>query len=164
RGCFASHLAVPEGLVFAKPKGLGFVDAACLPTAFLTAWHALVTQGRMTAGERVLITAAAGGVGQAAIQIATALGAEIYAAAGRLPQQRPALLQGAMTAIFAGLESGTLRPLPVETFPVSRAADAFRRLSQARHIGKVALVMDEPDAAVALREDRPLALRPDGTY
>src|SRR5207248_8701367 len=87
RGCFASHLAVPEGLVFAMPKGVGFVDAACLPTAFLTAWHALVSQGRMTAGERVLITAAAGGVGQAAIQIATALGAEIYAAAGSVEKR-----------------------------------------------------------------------------
>ncbi len=64
------------------PEGLTFEEAATLPVAFMTAWHALKTVGRLKAGEVALIHAGAGGVGMAAIQIAHHLGAEVIASAG----------------------------------------------------------------------------------
>ncbi len=64
------------------PEAMTFDDAATIPITFLTALYALAKIGRLTAGERVLIHAAAGGVGMAAVQIAQRLGAEVYATAG----------------------------------------------------------------------------------
>jgi NADPH:quinone reductase len=59
----------------AIPEPLSFSDAAAIPEAFLTAWDALVTRGRLQAGERVLIHAVGSGVGTAAVQLAKQLGA-----------------------------------------------------------------------------------------
>ena len=81
-GCFASHVTVPESAVIAKPARMSFAQAATIPVAFMTAWYALHELGRIGAGSRVLIHAASGGVGLAAIQIAQLAGAEIYATAG----------------------------------------------------------------------------------
>ena len=67
--------------VIRRPADLSAEDAATLPIVFSTALHALRDLARLQGGERVLIHAAAGGVGQAAIQIAHSLGAEVYATA-----------------------------------------------------------------------------------
>ncbi len=69
-------------LVRLKPTNLSFQEAATVPIAYLTAYYALHTLGRLRAGERVLIHAAAGGVGLAAVYLAQHFGAEIYATAG----------------------------------------------------------------------------------
>lgn len=61
---------------------MSFPDAASIPAVFCTAYYSLVTVGQLQRGESVLIHAAAGGVGQAAIMIAQAIGAEIYATVG----------------------------------------------------------------------------------
>ena len=71
-------------VVMKVPKGMDMVTAASLPTVFWTAFHALTRLAQLKAGERILIHAAAGGVGLAAIQLAQAAGAEIFATAGRL--------------------------------------------------------------------------------
>lgn len=68
-------------MVIAIPPNWSFTQAASVPVAFLTAYIALVEIGRLVAGQRVLIHAGAGGVGQAAIQIATHLGAQVFATA-----------------------------------------------------------------------------------
>ena len=65
-----------------KPERLSFEEAATVPVAFVTAYYSLITMGRLRRGERVLIHAAAGGVGMAAVQVAQWAGAEIYATAG----------------------------------------------------------------------------------
>jgi acyl transferase domain-containing protein/SAM-dependent methyltransferase len=65
-----------------KPAHLSLEEAATIPAAFVTAYYALVTLGRLRQGERVLIHAAAGGVGMAAVNIARWIGAEIFATAG----------------------------------------------------------------------------------
>ena len=67
--------------VIPKPERLSFAEAATLPLAFLTAHYGLTHLARLQPGERVLIHAAAGGVGQAAVQIAQKAGAEIFATA-----------------------------------------------------------------------------------
>jgi hypothetical protein len=69
-------------LVAHKPAHLSFEEAAAIPCAFVTAYYALERLAQLKRGERVLIHAATGGVGLAAIQIARALGAEIFATAG----------------------------------------------------------------------------------
>lgn len=81
-GMFASRVLVPQALVFAKPGEMTFAEAAGIPCVFLTAWYALVKLARLQRGERVLIHAAAGGVGLAAIQVARWIGAEVFATVG----------------------------------------------------------------------------------
>lgn len=81
-GCFGSRAVACTNLIAARPTNLTVEDAAGIPIVFMTAWYALSELARVRPGERVLIHAAAGGVGQAAIQIANLLGAEVIATAG----------------------------------------------------------------------------------
>ncbi len=81
-GCFGTHVTTVEHAVLIKPAHLTMEEAATLMVTYLTASYALSHQGRMCKGERVLIHAATGGVGQAAVRIAKATGAEIFATAG----------------------------------------------------------------------------------
>jgi len=78
---FSSYVTVPAECAIAKPKHMSFVQAATLPLAFLTADYGLQHLAGLQPGERVLIHAAAGGVGQAAVQIAQQAGAEVFATA-----------------------------------------------------------------------------------
>ena len=80
-GCTRFELVAP------KPKNLSFEQAAGVPIAFATAHYGLYQLARLGKGERVLIHAATGGVGLAAIQVARAVGAEIFATAGS-PEKR----------------------------------------------------------------------------
>jgi acyl transferase domain-containing protein/acyl carrier protein len=77
-----SHITVPHHAVIPKPAGLTFEEAAAVAASYVTAYYSLCTLARLTAGERVLIHAATGGVGLAAVQIAQWIGAEIFATAG----------------------------------------------------------------------------------
>ncbi len=79
---FSSLTITSASAVIPKPSELSFAAAATIPSAFYTAYHALVELAALQAGERVLIHGAAGGVGIAAIQIARHIGAEIFATAG----------------------------------------------------------------------------------
>jgi phthiocerol/phenolphthiocerol synthesis type-I polyketide synthase C len=79
---FASHVITLAGLAVPKPETLSYAEAAALPIAFMTAVHSLRHVARLREGERCLIHAAAGGVGMAAVQVAQAAGAEIFATAG----------------------------------------------------------------------------------
>jgi acyl transferase domain-containing protein/thioesterase domain-containing protein/acyl carrier protein len=241
-GCFGSHLTIPAALAIRKPARLTHAQAATIPVAFMTAWYALHTLGRLQPGERVLIHAATGGVGLAAIQIAQAAGAEIFATAGndkkrrylrklgirhifdsrstdfvdkirritrgagpgssgprssgvdlilnslageaiekglsilapggrfleigkrdvfadspiglrslrnnasifvidmgKLMAEQPHAVQGILKSLSQEFRAGRLSAPPCEALPISRAADAFRTMAQARHIGKIVL-------------------------
>lgn len=81
-GTLASHVTLGAGYVMHKPAQLDFEEATTIPVAFLTAYYALHHLGRMQKGERVLIHAATGGVGLAAVQLAQRAGVEIFATAG----------------------------------------------------------------------------------
>ena len=78
---FAQFVTVSAELVTLKPNSLSAAEAATIPTAFLTAYYALCQLGQIKKGDRVLIHSAAGGVGQAAVQIAQSIGAEVFATA-----------------------------------------------------------------------------------
>ncbi len=229
-GAFGPWAVADARMLAPVPDGWTFQQAAAVPVAFLTAWYGLVGLGDLKAGESVLIHAATGGVGTAAVRIARHLGAEVYATAspakhavleemgidaahrassrdlafeerfraatggvdvvlnslageftdaslrllgkgGRLlemgktdirdPEQVTAEYPGVsyrvydlvtdagpdrIARMFADLtalfDAGTLTPPPVQAWPLSRARDALRHLSQARHTGK--LVLDVP--------------------
>ncbi|MFC5174994.1 type I polyketide synthase [Streptomyces mutomycini] len=228
-GSYAGPSAVADSrMLVVMPAEWSFAQAASVPVTFLTAYYALVDLAGLREGESVLVHAAAGGVGMAAVQLARHLGAEVYATAGeakwpsvrhtgiaseRLASSRSVefadrflehsegrgvdvvlnslarefvdaslrLLPrggrflemgktdirdadevtvaspgvryqafdlgeagadrlGEMLAHLAGLFArGELVPLPVTAWDTRQAAQAFRHMSQARHIGKVVL-------------------------
>jgi NADPH:quinone reductase-like Zn-dependent oxidoreductase len=78
-GTIAERVRVPRRNLVPKPAGLTFAEAACLPTAWLTAYRMLRTRGRLSDGGTVLVQGAGGGVATAAVVIAVALGAKVYA-------------------------------------------------------------------------------------
>lgn len=80
-GGYADKVCVPAGQLFPVPAKLSFVEAAALPVQWLTAWHMLVELGGVRAGHKVLVHAAAGGVGTAALQICRRAGAEVIGTA-----------------------------------------------------------------------------------
>ncbi len=81
QGSMASRVTVARELTFPKPERLSFEEAAALPVVFLTAYFGLHHLAKIRPGDRVLVHAAAGGVGQAAIQLAHNAGAEVLATA-----------------------------------------------------------------------------------
>nr|ATY46587.1 polyketide synthase [Micromonospora sp. HK160111] len=235
-GAFGTVVDTDARLMVPIPDGWSFTEAAAVPIVFLSAWYGLHDLARLRAGESVLVNAAAGGVGLAAVQLARHLGAEVYGTAstgkwsylreqgipadrlassrdtgfgerfravsggrgvdvvlnsltGELVDTSLALLPrggrflelgktdirvaedvarahagvryqaydlreagaerlGEMLRELAALfASGRLRPLPVTCWDVRRAPEAFRHLSQARHIGKVVLTVPRALAA-----------------
>ncbi|WP_336659788.1 NADP-dependent oxidoreductase [Leucobacter sp. USHLN153] len=80
-GTHAEYVALPARVLVRKPTEIDHVQAGALPLVSLTAWHALHRYARIEAGQRVLVHAAAGGVGHVAVQIAKAAGAEVIGTA-----------------------------------------------------------------------------------
>jgi putative PIG3 family NAD(P)H quinone oxidoreductase len=76
-GAYAEELVLHERQAMAVPSGTSLNDAAAIPEVFITAWDALVVQGGLTSGRWAMVHAGASGVGTAAIQICTAIGARI---------------------------------------------------------------------------------------
>lgn len=98
-GGFASTTLAHAELVRPLPKGWSFAAGASLPIAWLTAAYGLLVLGRLAPGERVLIHAATGGVGLAALAIARRLGAEVHATAGT-PEKRAYLRELGVSAVY----------------------------------------------------------------
>jgi NADPH:quinone reductase-like Zn-dependent oxidoreductase len=82
-GAFAEYSVAPRNAIAKKPTSLDYVHAAAVPLAALTAWQALFDQGHVRNGQRVLVHAAAGGVGGFAVQFASIRGAYVIATASR---------------------------------------------------------------------------------
>ena len=245
RAAIGTHVTTAAHAVAAMPANLDFDRAAGVPIVFLTAQYALETLARLAPGERVLIHAAAGGVGLAAIQIARLLGAEVFATAGRpdkrdhlrslgvehvfdsrslafvdairaatggegvdvvlnslagefipaglgllrsggrwveigkrdlqadtalhlspflrnltftafdlgrIVDERHAMLPPMFDSLLDRFARGELRPLPTTVIPFERAAEGFRRMARAQHIGKIVFSVgaeDSPDGVLA---------------
>jgi NADPH:quinone reductase-like Zn-dependent oxidoreductase len=81
-GGYAEFIAVPARNAHRVPAGVACEQAAALPVNFLTAWHMVVTRGRLQRGETVMITGASGGVGSACVQIAKLRGSRVLAVVG----------------------------------------------------------------------------------
>lgn len=109
-GAFAEYMIVPQRNLVPKPAWLSFDEAACLPVAWTTAYRMLFTQAQITAGDRVLVQGASGGVASAAITLAAAAGAKVYATARSESKRALAVELGATEA----LESGARLPEKVD--------------------------------------------------
>ncbi|QUQ65431.1 type I polyketide synthase [Kutzneria sp. CA-103260] len=233
-GGFGPYAVADRRMVVAKPKRLTFAEAASVPAVFATAYYGLVDLTGLRAGEKVLVHAAAGGVGMAAVQLATHLGAEVFGTASRgkwsvlsglgidedhiassrdvefvtrfaevtggsgvdvvlnslarefvdasldllprggrfaemgktdvreagevardhagvdyrafdLSDAGPDRTKEILTELVGLIERGVLTPLPLRTWDVRKAPDAFRYLAQARHVGKVVLTVPNAD-------------------
>ena len=100
-GTLAERVAVPRANLIPKPAAVSFVDAACLPTAWLTAYRMLTTRGRVAEAEAVLVQGAGGGVATAAVVLAVALGKRVYATS-RDPAKRERIAALGATALEPG--------------------------------------------------------------
>jgi polyketide synthase 3/4 len=89
-GCWSTFVTCDARLTAAIPAGLSDGQAAAVTTAHATAWHALNDLAKVTSSDKVLIHSGTGGVGQAAIAMARAAGAEVFATAGS-PERRQLL-------------------------------------------------------------------------
>ncbi len=87
QGTFAERVAVPRRNVIAKPEGLSFEQAACLPTAWLTAYRMLFTRAEVVPGETILVQGVSGGVATALTVLAHAAGLRVWVT-GRSERKR----------------------------------------------------------------------------
>ncbi len=235
-GAFASQVVVPRSFVVPTPSEVSDTEASAMPLVFVTAYYALVTIGRLKAGETILIHTASGGLGLAAIQVARKVGAHILTTAGTPDKVRylndfgvehvfdsrstsfvdgvlgvkadgvdvvlnslagegltgglsvlgrfgrfldvtkrdiyndlrvglspfrnglsyhaidleqvinfdHQTIQELLQVLAGDIADGKVKPLPLQTFGYGRAVEAFRCLSQAKHIGKVVLEAEVP--------------------
>ncbi|MCX5531362.1 zinc-binding dehydrogenase [Streptomyces sp. NBC_00006] len=102
QGTFAEQVTVPEWNVLRKPRELSFEEAACLPTAWLTAYRMLFTNAGVRPGDSVLVQGAGGGVATAAIVLGKAAGLRVFATSRDEAKRKRALELGAEEAVETG--------------------------------------------------------------
>jgi NADPH:quinone reductase-like Zn-dependent oxidoreductase len=110
QGTFAESVIVPRANVLAKPGSVSFAEAACLPTAWLTAYRMLFTRGELRPGDTVLVQGAGGGVATALITLARAAGLRVLATSRDEAKRARALEIGAHEVF----ESGARLPVKVD--------------------------------------------------
>jgi NADPH:quinone reductase-like Zn-dependent oxidoreductase len=102
QGALAERVAVPAQNVVPKPAGLSFDEAACLPTAWLTAYRMLFTQSGLKPGDTVLVQGSGGGVATALIALARAAGFRVWATSRDEAKRARAVELGAHQAFESG--------------------------------------------------------------
>ncbi len=110
QGTFADKVVVPRRNVVPKPASMSFEEAACLPTAWLTAYRMLFTRGGLKAGDTVLVQGAGGGVATACIILGRAAGLKVLATS-RDESKRARALEIGAHEVF---ESGARLPVKVD--------------------------------------------------
>jgi NADPH:quinone reductase-like Zn-dependent oxidoreductase len=110
QGTFAEKVTVPKGNVIPKPASLSFEEAACLPTAWLTAYRMLFVSGNLKPGDTVLVQGAGGGVATALITLARAGGLKVLATSRDEAKRKRALDLGAHEVY----ETGERLPIRVD--------------------------------------------------
>ena len=115
QGALAERVAVPKRNVLPKPPELSFEHAACLPTAWLTAYRMLFTRGDVKPGMTVLVQGATGGVATALTVLGSAAGARIWVTSRSQDKREQALKLGAEAAFEAGARLPERVDLVMET-------------------------------------------------
>ena len=105
-GTLAERVAVPAWNLVDKPAELSFIEAACVPTAYLTAYRMLFRSGAAQPGQRVLVQGAGGGVAVAAVQLGAAAGLEMVVTGRDAAKRERALALGAAQAVEPGTRVG----------------------------------------------------------
>ncbi|EFC81955.1 zinc-binding dehydrogenase [Parafrankia sp. EUN1f] len=127
-GAFAQYLTVPTRNLVPKPAWLSFDQAACLPVAWTTAYRMLFTQAKITAGDRVLVQGAGGGVASAAISLAAAAGAVVYATSRSEDKREKALAWGARQTFPTGARLPEKVDVVIETVGEATWSHSLRSL------------------------------------
>lgn len=128
QGTFADTVVVPRRNVVPKPAGLSFEEAACLPTAWLTAYRMLFTQGGLKAGDSVLVQGAGGGVATALITLARAGGLRVFATSRDEAKRERALAIGAHEVFASGERLPVKVDAVMETVGAATWAHSIRSL------------------------------------
>ncbi len=128
-GTLARTVSVPERNLVPKPSNLSWAEAACLPTAWLTAWRALTTRGAAQAGESVLVQGASGGVATAALLLAKALGCWVAMTSREEAHLSRALALDADEAIETGGRLSRRVDLVIETVGVATWGHSLRSVA-----------------------------------
>jgi NADPH:quinone reductase-like Zn-dependent oxidoreductase len=127
-GTLAERVAVPRRNLVPKPPELSFEEAACLPTAWLTAYRMLFTRGGVVPGSTVLIQGASGGVATAAIVLASAAGARVWVTARSQEKRDQARELGAAEAFESGARLPERVDFVIETVGQATWAHSVRSL------------------------------------
>jgi NADPH2:quinone reductase len=162
-GTYAEYVSVPDSYIARKPESLSFEQAAAVPLAGLTAYQALFLTAGLTAGERVLVSAAAGGVGSFAVQLALDAGAEVIGVASE--QHRDRVLElGAYEVIDrAGDIAASVRELVPDGVDVAFDLYGDERLGNAvRDGGRLVSIASPPSYGERGVVPSYMFVRPDG--
>jgi NADPH:quinone reductase-like Zn-dependent oxidoreductase len=127
-GALAQKVAVPARNVIPKPPELSFGEAACLPTAWLTAYRMLFTRGGVVPGTTVLIQGGRGGVATAAMALASAAGARVWVTSRSEETREQALSLGAEQAFESGSRLPERVDVVIETVGEATWAHSIRSL------------------------------------
>jgi NADPH:quinone reductase-like Zn-dependent oxidoreductase len=151
-GGHAERITVPADLLLPVPDGLSWEEAAGFPEALSTAWDALVTQAGVRAGDRVLVTGAAGGVGTAMVQVAAASGAHPVASVRRpeLHDRVRALVPDGRVDVVTPVEEAEHAPYDVVVELVG-GEDCLQRVARLRTRGTILVVGVQAGTTAPLR-------------
>ncbi len=127
-GTFAESVWVPRRNLVPKPAGLSFEQAACLPTAWLTAYRMLFTQARLSPGQSVLVQGAGGGVSTALISLGHAAGLRVSVTSRDEVKRRQARELGADEALEAGARLSDRVDAVMETVGAATWSHSLRAL------------------------------------
>lgn len=128
QGTFAERVAVPAWNVLPKPKELSFEEAACLPTAWLTAYRMLFTNAGVRPGDSVLVQGAGGGVATAAIVLGKAAGLRVFATSRDEAKRKRAVDLGAADAFEPGARLPRRVDAVIETVGAATWSHSVRSL------------------------------------
>jgi NADPH:quinone reductase-like Zn-dependent oxidoreductase len=128
-GSFAPKLAIPSVNLIPKPESLSFAEAACLPTAWLTAYRMLFTKGGLEPGQRVLVQGATGGVSTAAVMLAAAAGIHVTVTSRREEALERAKELGAHEAVSSGARLPYRVDVVIETVGKATWSHSLRSLA-----------------------------------
>jgi NADPH:quinone reductase-like Zn-dependent oxidoreductase len=128
-GTLAEYVLVPEQMLVDKPASLSFAEAACLGVAWGTAYRMLFTRAGVRAGSRVLVQGGNGGVASAAIALASAAGARVYATARTEEKRVFALACGAIEVFESGARLPERVDAVVETVGEATWSHSLKSLS-----------------------------------
>jgi NADPH:quinone reductase-like Zn-dependent oxidoreductase len=130
QGTFADRVVVPRANVVPKPASLSFEEAACLPTAWLTAYRMLFTQGGLKPGDSVLVQGAGGGVATALIALGRAGGLRVFATSRDEGKRKRALELGAEAVLESGERVPERVDAVMETVGAATWTHSLRSLRQ----------------------------------